>query len=90
MFDGTSGSYRIGEYNKNLFFTANSQTSGTFPGFTLNNQYKVFINYFNTVLVSLNQAGGQVEMSSSASPMVLASTPEVPSHKVFATCVSIH
>ena len=40
-FNGTSMSYRIGERNKNLFITGNFQTSGIFPGFKLNNQYKV-------------------------------------------------
>ena len=82
--------YRIGEYNKNLFFVGNGQTSGSFPGFKLNNQHRVCINYFNAANVQLNQAGGQVEMSAHASPLVLATAPQVPSHKVCVICVSIH
>ena len=52
VFDGTLGILRIGEYNKNSFFAGNSQTSGTFPGFQLNEQYRVFINYFFDYLTS--------------------------------------
>jgi hypothetical protein len=76
-FNGTSMSYRIGEHNKNLFIAANVQTSGNFPGFQLNNQYRVYINYWNAINVQLNQAGGQVEMSLHASPMIQASAPQV-------------
>jgi hypothetical protein len=81
-FNGTSMSYRIGHYNKNLFIAGNSQTTGTFPGFKLNNQYRVYINYFNAANVQLNQAGGGVEMSLHASPMTKASPPQVRPHKV--------
>jgi len=81
-FNGTSMSYRIGDYNKNLFIAGNTQTVGTFPGFKLNNQYRVYINYFNAANVQLNQAGGQVEMSLHASPMTKASPPQVRPHKV--------
>jgi hypothetical protein len=70
-------SYRIGEYNKNLFISGNAQTPGNFPGFKMNNQYRVWINYFDVNNVQLNQAGGQVEMSLHASPMTKASPPQV-------------
>lgn len=82
IFDGTSMSYRIGEYNKNLFIAGNTQTSGNFPGFIMNNQYRVYIQYFNAANVPLNQAGGQVEQSLYASPMIQASPPLVRPHKV--------
>ena len=75
-FNGTSFSYRIGEYNKHLFFAGNAQTSGNFPGFRLNNQYRIYIAYFNANNVGLNQAGGQTEMSLHASPMTKASPPQ--------------
>ncbi len=81
-FNGTSMSYRIGDYNKNLFIAGNGQTTGTFPGFKLNNQYRVYINYFNAENVQLNQAGGQVEMSLHTSPVTKASPPQVRPHKV--------
>jgi hypothetical protein len=81
-FNGTSMSYRIGEHNKNLFITGNFQTSGIFPGFKLNNQYKVYINYFNAANVHLNQASDQVEMLLYASPMIKAPPPQVRPHKV--------
>ena len=82
IFDGTSMRYKIGEYNKNLFVAGNSQTFGTFPGFKMNNQYRVYINYFDAASVQLNQAGGQVEQSLFASPMIKASPPLVRPHKV--------
>lgn len=82
MFTGTSMSYRIGDYNKNLFFAGNSQTFGNFPGFRINNRYIVYINYFNAQNVQLNQAGGQTEQSYYASPMIQASAPQVQSPKV--------
>jgi hypothetical protein len=81
-FNDTSMSYRIGEFNKDSFVSGNSQTSGNFPGFKLNNQYRVYIGYFNAANVQLNQAGGQVEMSLHASPMIQASPPLVRPHKV--------
>jgi hypothetical protein len=74
-------SYRIGEYNKNLFFAGNGATSGNFPGFKMNNQYRVYINYFDVNNVQLNQAGGQVEMSLHAAPMIKALAPAVQSIK---------
>ena len=77
VFDGTSFSYRIGEYNKNLFVAGNTQTAGTFPGFKMNNQYRVYIAYYNVNNVALNQAGGQTEMSLHASPMSKAPAPQV-------------
>ena len=89
MFDGTLGILRIGEYNKNSFVAGNSQTAGTFPGFQLNNQYRVYINYFNAAGVQQNQAGGQVEMSLHASPMIKASPPLVLSHKVLVISLCI-
>jgi hypothetical protein len=85
MFNGTSMSYRIGDYNKNLFIGINTQTLAafpTFPGFKLNELYRVYINYFNAANVQLNQAGGQVEQSLQASPMIQASPPLVCPHKV--------
>ena len=82
MFNGTSMSYRIGEHNKNLFIAGSSGTSGTFPGFKLNDQYRVCINYFNAANVQLNQAVGLVEMSLYTSPMIKASPPQVRPHKV--------
>jgi hypothetical protein len=78
-------SYRIGEYNKNLFIGINTQTLAAFPtvpGFKLNDLYRVYINYFNAANVQLNQAGGQVEQSLQASPMTKASPPQVRPHKV--------
>lgn len=75
-------SYRLGDYNKNLFVAGNSQTVGTWPGFKQNNQYRVYINYYNANNVQLNQAGGQVEMSLHAVAMIQASEPQVQSHKV--------
>ena len=81
VFDGTSFSYRIGEYNKNLFVAGNSQTVGTFPGFKMNNQYRVYIAYFNVNNVALNQVGGSTEMSLISAPMIQASPPQVQSIK---------
>ena len=75
-------SYRLGDYNKNLFVAGNSQTFGTFVGFRQNNQYRLYINYFNANNMQLNQAGGQVEMSLHAVAMIQASEPQVQSHKV--------
>ena len=82
MFSGTSMSYRIGEYNKNLFMTDNTAAgSGTFPGFKMNNNYRVFMQYYNAANVHLNQVVGQVEMSLYVSPMIQASAPQVQSIK---------
>jgi hypothetical protein len=84
-FNGTSMSYRIGEYNKNLFISGNTQTSAafpTFPGFKINDLYRMYINYFNAANVQQNQAGDQVEQSLQASPMSQASPPLVCLHKV--------
>ena len=83
MFNGTSMSYRIGDHNKNLFIPGNTAAgSRTFPGFKLNNNYRVYIYYRNAANVQLNQAVGQVEMSLYASPMIKASPPQVRPHKV--------
>jgi hypothetical protein len=88
IFNGTSMSYKIGEYNKNLFGPGNiAAGSSTFPGFKLNDNHRVYINYRNAANVMLNQAVGQVEMSNYATPMNQAS---VASHKVFAVCVWTH
>jgi hypothetical protein len=75
-FNSTSMSYRIGEYNKDLFIAGNGATSGNFPGFKLNNQYRAYINYWNATNVQLNRVG-LVEMSLHASPMTTASPPQV-------------
>ncbi len=83
-------SYRIGEYNKNLFISGNSQTPGNFPGFKMNNQYRVYINYFNAANVQLNQGGGQVEMSLHATPMIKASAPQVQSIKSSSYFMFLH
>ena len=78
IFSGTSMSYRIGEYNKHLFRPGNTAAgSSTFPGFKMNNNYRVYIQYYNAANVMLNQQVGQVEMSLYASPMIKASTPQV-------------
>lgn len=75
IFNGTSMSYRIGEYNKNLFSPGNPAAgTSTFQGFKLNNNYRVFIQYYNAANVYLNQAEG---MSLFASPMIQASAPQV-------------
>lgn len=74
-FNTTAQSYRMTDATKTLFVAGNSQTVGTFPGFKLNNQYRVYINYYNAAGAMLNQAGGQTEMSLYASPMVQASAP---------------
>ena len=85
-FNDTSMSYRIGEYNKNLFVSAHVNTVGSFPGFKLNNRYRVYISYFNATDGPLNLqgtaastawAGGQPEMSLFDSPMIRASPPQV-------------
>ena len=82
-------SYRIGDYNKHLFSPGNiAAGSSTWSGFKLNNNYRVYIQYFNAVNVQLDVGG--VEMSDYASPMIEASTPQVASHKVFAMCVWTH
>ncbi len=83
MFNGTSMSYRIGEYNKNLFTPGNiAAGTTTFPGFKLNNNYRVYIQYYNAANVMLNQANSE-EMSLYASPMIKASTPQVQCIKSF-------
>ena len=93
-FNGTSMSYRIGDYNKNLFGSASTGTVGLFPGFKLNNRYRVYISYFNATDAQLNLqgpaastawAGGQPEMSLFDSPMIQASQPQVRPHKVLVT-----
>jgi len=89
VFNDENMNYSIGAYNKNLFVAGNGQTVGTFPGFKLNNQYRVYINYFNAAGVQQNQAGGQVEMSLHASPMIQASPPLVLSHKVLVISLCI-
>ena len=90
-FNGTSMSYRIGDYNKNLFGSASSGTVGLFPGFKLNNRYRVYISYFSATDAPLNLpgstawAGGQAEMSLYDVPMIQASQPHVLPHKVLVT-----
>ena len=68
-FNTTAQSYRMTTVTKTLFIAGNSQTIGTFPGFKLNNQYRVYVNYFNAVGTQLNQEVVQVEMSLHVSPM---------------------
>ena len=83
-------SYKIGDYNRHLFIPGNSNAgSSTFFGFKLNNNHRVYINYYSAAKVQLNSQVGQVEMSGYAAPMIQASAPQVASHKVFA-CVSGH
>lgn len=83
IFSGTSMSYKIGEYNKNLFGPGNTAAgSSTFQGFKLNDNYRVYINYRNAANVILNQANSE-EMSLYASPMIKASTPQVQCIKSF-------
>ena len=75
-------SYKIGEYNKHLFTPGNPAAgSSTWQGFKLNNNYRVFIQYYNPANVKLNQVVGQVEMSLYVSPMIQASAPQVQSIK---------
>ena len=77
IFNGTSMNYRIGEYNKNLFIPCNTAAgTTTFPGFKLNNYYRVYIDYYNAVNVNLNQANNE-EMSLFTGPMIQASPPQV-------------
>ena len=83
QFETNKMSYNIPSGRQNQFIAGNSQTSGTFPGFAMNNQYRVWIRYVNAQGVQLNKAGGQVEMSLHASPMVQASTVQVLSFQVF-------
>jgi hypothetical protein len=83
QFETNKMSYNIPSGRQNQFIAGNTQTSGTFPGFALNNQYRVYISYRSAAGVSLNKAGGQVEMSLHASPMVQASTVQVLSFQVF-------
>ena len=78
-FNGTSMSYRIGEYNKFLFVAGNPATLSyqpLFNGFKLNNEYRVSIFYWNVADV---QGGG--EMSLKSMPMIQASPPQVQSIK---------
>ena len=74
-FNTTAQSYRMTTVTKTLFIAGNSQTIGTFPGFKLNNQYRVYVNYFNAVGTQLNQEVVQVEMSLHTSPMQQDSVP---------------
>ena len=83
QFETNKMSYNIPSGRQNQFIAGNSQTFGTFPGFALNNQYRVYIRYVNAQGVQLNKAGGQTEMSLHASPMVQASTVQVFSFQVF-------
>jgi hypothetical protein len=77
IFSGTSMSYKIGEYNKNLFIPGNTNAgTSTFFGFKLNNNHRVYINYRNAANVILNRANSE-EMSLYAAPMIKASTPQV-------------
>jgi hypothetical protein len=77
IFNGTSMNYRIGEYNKNLFTPGNPAAgTTTFPGFNLNNNYRVYIEYYSAENVLLNQANSE-EMSLFTSPMIQASAPQV-------------
>lgn len=77
QFETNKMSYNIPSGRQNQFIPGNGQTPGTFPGFAMNNQYRVWIRYVNAQGVQLNKAGGQVEMSLHASPMVQASTVQV-------------
>ena len=80
FFSGTSMSYRIGDHNKHLFSPGNTAAgSSTFPGFKLNNNYRVFIQYFSAANVYLNNQVDQIEMSLYASPMIKAVAPQVQS-----------
>lgn len=83
QFETNKMSYNIPSGRQNQFIAGNTQTSGTFPGFALNNQYRVYIRYVNAQGSQLNKNGGQVEMSLHASPMVRASTVQVLSFQVF-------
>ena len=81
IFSGTSMSYRIGEYNKHLFSPGNTAAgSSTWPGFKLNNNYRVYIQYYSAANVMLNGYDSE-EMSLYASPMIKASAPQVQSIK---------
>ena len=91
MFNGTSMSYRIGEYNKILFIPGNTAAVQTtnFQGFKLNNNYRVYIDYYNAENVYLNQANSE-EMSLSASPMIQASVPQVQCKSPACTDMFLH
>ncbi len=90
MFNGTSMSYRIGEYNKHLFTPGNTAAgSSTFPGFKLNNDYRVYIDYYNAANVKLNQANNE-EMSMYTGPMIQASPPQVQCKSPACTDMFLH
>lgn len=74
-FSTAKMSYNIPSGVQNQFIAGNTQTTGTFPGFVLNNAYQVYIRYVNGSNFQLNKPGGTVEQSSKASPMVQASPP---------------
>ena len=67
--------YTIPSGRQNQFVAGNGGTSGTFPGFVPNNQYRVYIRYVNAAGTQLNKAGGQTEMSLHAVAMVQVSEP---------------
>jgi hypothetical protein len=77
QFETNKMSYNIPSGRQDQFIAGNTKTSGTFPGFALNNQYRVYISYKNAAGVSQNKQGGQDEMSLHASPMVRASAVQV-------------
>jgi hypothetical protein len=56
-------------------FVGNPSTIGTFPGFAMNNVYKVYIRYVNASSVQLNAPGGTAEMSTVTTPMRQADAP---------------
>lgn len=75
VFNTTKMSYNIPSGVQNQFVAGNTATIGNFPGFRLDDRYRVYIRYLNASNFLLNKAGGSVEMSLYASPMVQASPP---------------
>lgn len=75
VFNTTKMSYNIPSGVQNQFVAGNGATVGNFPGFKLDNQYRVYIRYLNASNFLLNKAGGSVEMSLYAAAMVQASAP---------------
>jgi hypothetical protein len=85
----THSTVELATGRQDQFISGNGQTVGTFPVFTLNNQYRVYISYRSVTGVSLNKPGGQDELSLHAVPMVRTSTVQVLSFQVF-VCVTVH
>ena len=75
VFNTTKMNYNIPSGVQNQFVAGNSATIGNFPGFKLDNQYRVLIRYYNASNFRLNSASSSVETSLHASPMVQASPP---------------